>query len=292
MAKLLLSAFTDEYSRDVDTQIRLCREHNISYIEPRFVNDKNIANLSAAEAKELKKKLGDIKVSAIGSPLGKINLADDFDEHLEKAKRVFETANILDTPNVRIFSFYLYPNKIRQECKSEVIEKLGQMIHLAKQYRVILCHENEADIYGETPDNCLDILEVFKGDLRCVFDMGNFVLAGIDPYKDAYSKLKKYIQYFHIKDALAIGAVVPPGCGEGQIADILKEYLSERKKDVMITLEPHLQTFDGLNALANKTFDNPYKYENQEEAFLDALKKIRRIFTGHFNGNKKDLHQL
>lgn len=279
MAKILLSAFTDEYSRDVDTQIRLCREQQILFMEPRFVGEKNIANLNVSEAKELKEKLGEIKVSSIGSPLGKINLADDFGEHLEKAKRVFETANILETPNVRMFSFYLHKGKNRQECRGEVLDKLGEMIRLAKTFDVTLCHENEAEIYGETPDQCEDILDSFQGDLKCVFDMGNFVLGEIDPLKMAYPKLKKYIQYFHIKDALAAGAVVPPGCGEGEIKAILQQYMTEFNRDVMITLEPHLQTFDGLNELKlnGRSFENPYKYETQEIAFLDALSKIREI---------------
>ena len=277
MAKILLSAFADEYSKDIDTQIELCRQQGISYIEPRFIGDKNIVNLSVAEAKELKEKLGDIKVSSIGSPLGKINLADDFDAHLESAKRAFEIAGILDTHNVRMFSFYLHEGKSRKECREEVLDKLGRMINLAKKFGVTLCHENEAEIYGESPDMCLDILDTFHGDLKCVFDMGNFVLGGFDPLKDAYPKLKQYIQYFHIKDALAAGAVVPPGCGEGYIKEILDSYVSDFNKDVIITLEPHLQTFDGLNALVGRSFDNPYKYETQEAAFLDALKRIRSI---------------
>ena len=277
MAKILLSAFADEYSKDIDVQIELCREQKISYLEPRFVGEKNIADLSAAEAKQLKEKLGAIKVSSIGSPLGKINLADDFQAHLEKAKKVFETANILGAQNVRMFSFYLHAGKTRQECRAEVIDKLGQMIGLAKKYNVTLCHENEAEIYAESPELCQDILDAFHGELKCVFDMGNFVLGGFDPYTEAYPRLKKYIQYFHIKDALAAGAVVPPGCGEGHIKEILDSYLNEFDRDVVITLEPHLQTFDGLNALVGRSFDNPYKYETQEAAFLDALKRIRAM---------------
>lgn len=279
MAKILLSAFADEYSKDIDTQIQLCREQQIPYLEPRFIGTKNIADLTAAEARELHAKLGDLKVSSIGSPLGKINLADDFTAHLEKAKNVFETANILETRNVRMFSFYLRQGKSRKECREEVLDKLGQLLDLAKKYDVVLCHENEAEIYGESPDMCLDILDAFGGDLKCVFDMGNFVLGGFDPLTEAYPKLKNYIQYFHIKDALAAGAVVPPGCGEGSIQAILQQYLADFNFEVIVTLEPHLQTFDGLNALVGRSFDNPYKYETQEAAFLDALARIRRIIA-------------
>ena len=57
MAKILLSAFTDEYSRDIDTQIKLARQEKLAYLEPRFINEKNIADLTAQEAKLLKEKL-------------------------------------------------------------------------------------------------------------------------------------------------------------------------------------------------------------------------------------------
>ena len=91
--------------------------------------------------------------------------------------------------------------------------------------------------------------------------MGNFVLDGFNAF-DAYKKLFPHIEYFHVKDSLSAGAVVPPGNG---------------KKDAFITLEPHLQTFGGLNALVGKSFDNPYKYDTQEAAFEDANDKLLKI---------------
>lgn len=277
MGKVILSAFADEYNRDLDAQIKMCRQHQLSRLEPRFVGDRNIADLSAKEARQLRKKLGEIRISAIGSPLGKINLAEDFERHLEKARRVFDTANILETRNVRMFSFYLREGQTRQECRGEVLDKLGRMLDLADRFGVILCHENEAEIYGESPARCRDILDVFDGRMKCVFDMGNFVLGGWDPYREAYPLLKRYIEYFHIKDALAEGAVVPPGCGEGHIQEILADYCAASGREVILTLEPHLYIFSGLDQLADRKFENPYRYETSEEAFLDALSRLRKL---------------
>ena len=277
MAKVMLSAFADEYSKELDVQLQVLRENGIGYLEPRFINDKNIADLTESEAMSMKEKLQDIKVYSIGSPLGKINLADDFEKHLDVAKRVFITANILECKNVRMFSFYLYPEKSHQECREEVVDKLGRMLDVAKEYGVTLCHENESGIYGESPENCLDLLKTFQGDMKCVFDMGNFVLRGYKPYPDAYELLKDYIQYFHIKDALPKGAVVPPGCGKGEIAKLLRSHLQKTGADVVATLEPHLQTFDGLNTLTKRRFQNPYQYETKEAAFLDAVRKLQSL---------------
>ena len=142
---------------------------------------------------------------------------------------------------------------------------------------MVLCHENEARIYGNTPEYCRDLLDVFGGELKCVFDMGNFVLENVDPYPAAYELLKKDIAYFHIKDSLFAGAIVPPGKGDAKIKEILDAHGGYARDDFFISLEPHLQTFSGLNKLKGRDFDNPYKYEDMKTAFIDATTKIREL---------------
>jgi len=278
MSKWIISAFADEHSSSLDGQIAALKENRLDHIELRFVDSKNIADMTEVEVKELKTRLDNngIKASAIGSPLGKINLADSFEDHLEKAKRVLNTANLLDTDKVRMFSFYLHKGKSREECRSEVLEKLDRMLELAESFQVQLCHENEAKIYGETPEYCLDLMRYFEGRLRAVFDMGNFVLDGCDPLV-GYELLKDHIEYFHIKDSLSAGAIVPAGCGEAKIKEILHAFKNGTDKDVLISIEPHLQTFDGLNALVGKGFDNPYKFPTKEIAFSTAVTKTKEL---------------
>lgn len=280
MEKFYLSAFSDEYSEDFDRQLEMLSEQNIKYIEPRFLLSKNVSALTENEAKMVRKRLNayGIGVSAIGSPLGKIKLTEDFNSHIEVAKRCFETANILGTKNVRIFSFYLPEGKGRSECFSEVSERLDKMLSLAEEYSVTLCHENEADIYGESPENVHELLTAFKGRLRAVFDMGNFVLGGYKPYPDAYNLLLPYIEYFHIKDSLASGAVVPTGMGEAKIFEILSDF-AKRGKGAFVTLEPHLMDFAGLNDIASKKFENPIVFKSAEDAFLFAVNKIKGILS-------------
>lgn len=277
MQEYILSAFADEYSDNFETQCKALKNFGFSHIELRGVNGKNVSVLTDEEIETVKTTLQryDLKVSSIGSPVGKISLDGDVDSHLEMAKKVFNTAKILGAKNVRVFSFYLPEGKSREDCKDQVVALLGKLLDLADEYGVTLCHENEALIYGEGPDDCLFLLNEFKGRLKCVFDMGNFVLDGYNPY-DAYLKLYNYIEYFHVKDALYEGAIVPAGKGNAQIGEIIKNY-REKNSGFFITLEPHLQTFSGLNALVGKSFDNPYKYDNQEQAFEDAVKHLRDI---------------
>lgn len=279
MSNWIISAFADEHSSDLTGQIAALQSFDISHIELRFIDGKNVADLTAQEAKQVKNMLdaSGIRVSAVGSPLGKINLADDFEAHLEQAKRVFETANILQTDKIRMFSFYLREGKDRSQCRGEVIDKLGAMLDAADHFGVKLCHENEGEIYGESPEQCLDLLETFRGRLGCVFDMGNFAFKGYKPWPDGYELLKAYITYFHIKDALAAGAIVPAGCGEACIGQILHAYRDEFKKDVLLTIEPHLQTFDGLNKLVGVAFENPYQFPTAQAAFAEGVRCTKAL---------------
>lgn len=278
MGKFLLSAFADEYAADFEEQLKALKTFEIPYVELRYINEKNISVLSKEEVAQVKKLLKkyQIQASSIGSPLGKVKLSDDMNKHLELARCVFETANELETKNIRMFSFYPAENENIEEQRDKVVDMLGKMLDLADNYGVTLCHENEALIYGEKPENCLDLLEYFGGRMKAVFDMGNFTLDGYEA-KYAYEMLKEHIEYFHIKDALSAGAVVPPGKGEGKIKEILSSYLLEYDRDTFITLEPHLQTFSGLNAIAGKEFENPYKYETPQIAFIDAVNKIKEL---------------
>lgn len=282
MKDIRLSAFIDEYSDELDVQIEALKRYGIEYVELRHCNGKNVADFTTEDIMTIKNafdKAG-IKVSAIGSPLGKIAIEGDIDAHLVVARRIFAMANVLGVKNIRMFSFYLPAGSNPKDYREQVISNLQKLIDVADEYGVVLCHENEAAIYGESPENCLDLLEYFGGKLKCVFDMGNFVLDGYEPYPHAFNMLKEHIEYFHIKDALYQGAIVPAGVGEASIKDILKDYTTNYSKDVCVTIEPHLQTFAGLNALVGKAFENPYKYENQQVAFDDDVEKFRELIGG------------
>lgn len=281
MKNIVLSAFADEYSPDIDRQLEMLAQNGIRYIEPRHLFGKNISTLTPAEVKDgaARMKNAGIGVSSLGSPLGKVSLEADFGEHLEMAKRLMEAANVMGTQRIRMFSFYLPAGTTRAHCRGEVLDRLGQLLELAESHGITLCHENEAKIYGESPEDCLDLLSAFGGRLRQVFDMGNFVLGQYKPYPEAYGLLKDYISYFHIKDSLYRGAIVPPGLGEASVAEILQDFSGSTDRPCFATLEPHLETFDGLNRLTGQTFENPYKFESKEQAFLEAVRRMQAILT-------------
>ena len=280
MKKFVFSGFTDEFAPEFDRQLEAAKSFSMDMMELRFADGTNVGDMTPDQVKGYAQKLNDagIGVNAIGSPLGKVSLDSDLDAHMETVRKMCEFAGILHTPYIRMFSFYGHKDIPVWESKNEVIDGLGRMLDIADSFGVTLCHENEGRIYGELPHQCMELLQAFGGRLKCVFDMGNYALKQVDTWQ-AYLLQKPYIQYFHIKDALFSGAIVPPGKGEGQIQRILTDFAQENEQ-VIFSLEPHLQVFDGLNALVTeKAFTNPYQYPSKEAAFADAVKCMKELMV-------------
>ena len=280
MAKFELSAFTDEYSPEIDKQIEGMLKNGIHYTELRGVDGKNVSEIDVAKAKEVKAKLeaNGLEVWSIGSPLGKIKLTDDIEKHLELTKHCAELANIFGTPRMRVFSFYVPNTTDIAPYRTQVMDWMGRMLEVAKAEGAILCHENEKGIYGEKIEGCVDIQKTFGGEYKCIFDPANFLQADVKPYPDAFSALGDSIYYMHIKDCDAAKTIVPAGKGLGGIPEILRE-LNKRDGQMVLTLEPHLTIFKGLAGLEaeGETSAIGNAFRTAEEAFgvaTDSLKSI------------------
>jgi len=237
-----LSAFADEVSDDLDAQLRNLKSNGVQNIELRGVWGKNVLKLSAAEVREVKRKASESGVgfSAVGSPLGKFPLSGDFSEQLDGLKRALEYAEILEARYIRMFSFHIPKGDDPSGHRAQVLDWLGRMVAEAEKTKIVLAHENEKGIYGDTGDRCADLFGSIKSkSLTGIFDFANFVQCGESPY-ECWRKLRSHIAYFHVKDALlATGKVVPAGRGNGDIEKILGEAFAAGF-DNFLTLEPHL----------------------------------------------------
>lgn len=285
----ILSAFSDEIDENFNKQLAAVKDFGINYIEIRGVDGKNISDLTHEEILEVKAALDreKVKVSAIGSPIGKIGITDPFEPHFEKFKDIIETAKILDTKYIRIFSFYIPDGEKPENYRDEVMHRMKAFADEAEKQGVILLHENEKGIYGDRGVRCLDIFKtVSSPNLRATFDPANFLQSGDVPYPFAYAMLEPYIEYMHIKDALFSGEVVPGGEGAGRVKEIL---MSLRDKEIFTTLEPHLGNFKGLEALEqNDDFKKlPTAGEKTFKIALDAYRKIaQEAMTENFHEMK------
>ncbi len=278
-----LSAFADEIDMSLDVQMAELKKHDIRHIEMRGVNGKNIADLTLDEARAIKEQLDDngFKISALGSPIGKILITDPFDPHYKKFVHLLELADILGTDYIRIFSFYMPKGQDPEQYYDEVIWRLKQLIGAAKKAGKILLHENEKEIYGDTAPRCEKLMKALYGpNFKATFDPANFVQSG-QKVDEAYAILKKYIAYVHIKDALfSDGSVTPAGMGDGWIPSLLSE-LKASGFDGFLSLEPHLGDFVGFAALetgnaklADSNMTPAKRFSVAVKALNDILEKI------------------
>ena len=159
--KCKISGFADEIAADFDEQLRVLTDLGQKFLELRGADGIGVADLTMEKAAELKEKLdkAGIGVSAIGSPIGKIGITDDFAPHFEKYKKVVELAKFFGTPYIRMFSFYLPGGEETDKYKEEVFSRMEQFVEYAKEQNVILLHENEKGIYGAMAFECKQLFE-------------------------------------------------------------------------------------------------------------------------------------
>ena len=279
MDGIKIYAFADEASPNIDEQIAALKRNGLNGLEIRNVDGVNISDITLEKAKEVKQKLSSngLITWSVGSPIGKIDIEkDDFKAHIEKLKHTLEIANILESKNIRMFSFYMPEGKEASDYKNEVIDRLGQMCEIAKAYNVFLCHENEKGIYGDIPERCLEIHKAIPK-LKGIFDPANFVQSNSDTL-EAWDMLKDYIYYMHIKDAKIDGTVVPAGMGDGNVEKVVKNFIE--KGGNSFTIEPHLTVFEGFSHLERKgetSVITEYGYPDSNTAFDTACNAFKGL---------------
>ncbi len=246
MAKL--SAFADEVTENFLEQIKYLAGERVGYIEPRFINKRNIMDIRPDELSDAKKMIQDhgLKVSAIGSPIGKVKLDEPFEPHLDKFKHAVELAILFETPFIRMFSYYAPEGQNIDDYRDQVMERMAAKVEVLSDVNVTMVHENEANIYGHTAENCVDLIETINSSkLRLVYDPANFVWGEkiLDNVESCWPVMKPYVVHIHIKDwklgTEDVGSV--PGEGDGQIKELLAELVA-LNYDGCLTMEPHLQT--------------------------------------------------
>jgi sugar phosphate isomerase/epimerase len=243
----ILSAFADEISPDPQQQLAVLEACGVKHIEFRSILGTNVLSLTDLQIQEFKSLLDarGFRLSAIGSPIGKIRIDEPFEPHLAKLRRAIELAQRFATQNIRVFSYYPAQDGAPWgPWRDQVLSRLTQACELAADADIRLVHENEHRIYGDSPDRVVNIFETvgkdyFPQNLGAVYDAANYVFCGYDPW-EGWQRTKRWTVHFHIKDWIA-GAEHGSIAGEGQgrmpevIADaVLMGY------DGYATLEPHL----------------------------------------------------
>lgn len=288
--KICISGFADEISSDFTKQLETVTSLGMHYISLRSADGKGVADFTEDEVRDSlmprMEKFG-VKVSSIGSPIGKVGVEDEagFAVQLEQLERLCKICNLLDCRYIRMFSFFIPQGKDPEAYRDVVIEKLRRFAAIAEKYDVILLHENEKDIYGDTGARCKVLFDALASPhFRAAFDFANFVQCGEDTAV-CWELLRPYIEYIHIKDAVTTDKEnVLCGTGEGRIKELLTRAVRDEGYEGFLTLEPHLVLFDSLQSLetedaaniikTNKAKDGAEGYTMQYNALMEILDAI------------------
>lgn len=269
----VLTGFADEIAPGLETQLDVLEALGISHLDLRNVDETNVLEFDDEKVETVRETLDrrGFSVSSIGSPIGKIDVTDPFEPHLEDFKRILELADAFDTENVRLFSYYIPDGDDPAAHREEVMRRMRSKVELAEDAGVTLLHENEKDIYGDTPGRCRDLhATIDSPNFRAIFDPANYLEIGVHPYPDALLQVVEFVDYLHIKDAKfgKRGEMCPAGEGDGNIAGLLRT-MRDRGFRGFASLEPHL-----LHAGEREGYSGP---DGFEEATLALRAIIDRI---------------
>jgi sugar phosphate isomerase/epimerase len=264
-----LSGFVDEISDDFTEQCQVASGLGLRYVEVRSAWGTNILDLDDSQLANVQETLDryGLKVSSIGSPIGKISIDDEFAPHLERMQHALEVAESLHAPYIRLFSFFIPEGTDPDSRRDEVLSRMSALAEAAVDSDVILVHENEKEIYGDIPRRCLDIVtSVSSPKLQLAWDPANFVQVGVRPFSEGYAMLRPHVGYIQIKDALLVdGTVVVAGAGDGEVPETVRALRADGF-DGFFSLEPHLGEYTAFGALSG-----PELFTQSWKAFTDIL---------------------
>jgi sugar phosphate isomerase/epimerase len=220
--RIILSGFADEAANQKTTtqQFAAFAALGLQYFTLRFIDAgngiKNAMLLDDSEIRainELRCEYG-IRVSSLGSPIGKVKLCDiddgtsnryvPFAEYLAKdVQRACDLAHALDTKLVRGFSFYHPKGTDSETHLAQATDQLGEIARACEKNGLIFGLEVEANLVGQTGRLLAEIHRQVASDaLMLIFDGANLVCQGMTPDQvfAEYLAMKPGLGWLHIKD--------------------------------------------------------------------------------------------
>jgi sugar phosphate isomerase/epimerase len=285
---IILSAFADESAvkKTALEQMTALAALGLQYYSPRFVDVsgevKHVMTLNPNELKTLKQLHADygMRVTSIGSPIGKVKLLDQedgshnryvpFEQYLNNdVATAIERATFLETKLIRGFSFYHPRGTDPNAYLEQAADQIGRIVERCAKAGVIFGLELEANLVGQNGHLLAELArKVNSPHMVCIFDGGNISTQNMNACQcfDEYVAMRPYIGWMHIKDYAIdpsltwTGVVdeerlknfVPANCGDTGHEAILRDFrehlpeLDKKMKSlgvpgVFLELEPHLK---------------------------------------------------
>ncbi|MGY8822474.1 MAG: sugar phosphate isomerase/epimerase family protein [Candidatus Latescibacterota bacterium] len=286
--EVIISGFADEGPVDkrAESQLTMLAALGMGYYSVRFVDVgngvKNAMQLTKSEIKRLRVLHGEfgVRVSSLGSPIGKVKLLDvdddsnnmfvPFARYLKnEVRRAVDLAGELETKLIRGFSFYHPRGQAPEKYVSQAAEQLFAICEECKKAGVFFGLEVEANLIGQSGHLLRQLYKkVNHPNLHLIFDGGNLASQNLSSVETVgeYQAMKAGIGWMHIKDYKIdpnltwqghvdeerLKNFVPADRGDSGHEEILRDFKTripalERKlkkqgvDGVFLDLEPHLK---------------------------------------------------
>ncbi|MGB0768185.1 MAG: sugar phosphate isomerase/epimerase family protein [Phycisphaeraceae bacterium] len=273
-----LSAFADESADSAADQIAALKQASIDHVDLRSVDGINIVELPVEHAERVKAMLDDagIEVGMYGSPIGKTDIADPIDIELGRLDHLGKMLDVFGAVNVRAFSFYNKAGVPRDDWKTQSFDKLVKLRERCAELGLVLFHENETEVYGDHPDQIVELAELRDANFKLIYDFANYQRTGAEPWAN-WQRLKPMTDALHFKDQKKSGDHVPIGKGDTMAKEIVADAVKTGWSGPC-TLEPHLFMSDAvLSTNVHGRGDTSLEGKTREELFQIAAENAHAL---------------
>ncbi len=218
---------TDEVSRDLAVALKFAAEFGVKQVELRHVDNLYCFRHEPERLKQIHAQLREhgIRVAILSTPVLKcvlpgstlttgsarevqaaqkdfpVPVEDQFPQQMQFLRKAIEAARILETDQLRIFSYWRVEDRAKE--RPRIVEGLKRVTEVAEKEKIRLSIENEP---GCNLADCAETASVLKEipspALGMNWDIANGLSTGEKPYPDGFDLLdKKRIWHLHIKDS-------------------------------------------------------------------------------------------
>lgn len=217
-----LAVITDEISQDFEHALDVMLEYGVTGAELRGLWGTNIADLSEEQTARALDALHARGMSVVclatpfykcdlaaqtpneGEAVGRMHLATPrtLEQQMDSLRRCAALAHRFETPYLRVFSFWR-KEPMTAELEARIVEAFAEPLALAEREGLVLLLENEHSCYIGTGAEAARIASALSSPhFGLVWDPGNALVAGENPFPEGYEAVKPWMKHFHIKDAV------------------------------------------------------------------------------------------
>ncbi|MDO4574846.1 MAG: TIM barrel protein [Planctomycetia bacterium] len=221
---VILTGFADEgvsqqAEKSIKEQFATYAALGLQYYSIRFIDagngTKNVMNLTMEEIQTIRDAQNDfgLNVSSIGSPIGKVKLADvedgtknryvPFDKYLEEVNRACEITHAFESKLIRGFSFYHPHGTDPHDFMNQAVDYLSAIAETCHRSDLTFGLEVEPNLVGGDGWLLAELYEkINHPSIVLVFDVGNLVVQGFDSCEilDQFRCCIPGLGWFHVKD--------------------------------------------------------------------------------------------